>query len=121
MPSSLIYVKCLEYINPEKSLLPSLISGDRKHSCVYPKPAKPAKVITMDLVLGWLVTPAWTRAAGDTWGSEVWLPQQPSINQHHDQVQREEGHRAGHTGHFLFPVSRKDVRETQTGNLLNAS
>lgn len=50
MPFSLIYVKYLEYINPEKPLLPSLISVDRKHSCVYPKPIKPAKVITMDFV-----------------------------------------------------------------------
>lgn len=46
MPFSRMYVSYLEYINPKKSLLLDLISVDRKHFHIYPKPVKLAKVIT---------------------------------------------------------------------------
>lgn len=94
-----------------KSLLLHLISVDRKHFHIYPKPVKFTKVITVGFVF---------RLAGGTCtdlssrghlglGSLVALatechpaPWQSAVG----------GGPLGHTGHFLFPVLPKDILKT---------
>lgn len=51
MPFSLIYVKCLEYINPKKSAAKSNFRSQEAFSYLT-KTKEPAKVITVDFVFG---------------------------------------------------------------------